>query len=65
MAPMRICWSAWIIFATSTKVHWEKSKERELALRLSRVKRGDNTTFGHVTIHSDYDHVSWGSWNRL
>lgn len=21
---------------------------------------GDNTTFGHVTIHSDYDHVTWG-----
>lgn len=21
---------------------------------------GDNTTFQHVTIHSDYDHVSWG-----
>ena len=23
-------------------------------------EEGDNTTFGHVTIHSDYDHVSWG-----
>lgn len=23
-------------------------------------KEGDNTTFQHVTIHSDYDHVSWG-----
>ena len=21
---------------------------------------GDNTTFQHVTIHSDYDHVTWG-----
>lgn len=23
-------------------------------------ENGDNTTFQHVTIHSDYDHVSWG-----
>lgn len=23
-------------------------------------EEGDNTTFSHVTIHSDYDHVSWG-----
>lgn len=22
---------------------------------------GDNTTFQHVTIHSDYDHVTWGN----
>lgn len=24
-------------------------------------EEGDNTTFQHVTIHSDYDHVSWGN----
>ena len=24
-------------------------------------EEGDNTSFQHVTIHSDYDHVSWGS----
>ena len=24
---------------------------------------GDNTTFSHVTIHSDYDHVTWGELN--
>ena len=24
-------------------------------------EEGDNTSFLHVTIHSDYDHVSWGS----
>lgn len=24
-------------------------------------EEGDNTTFAHVTINSDYDHVSWGS----
>ncbi|GFI44157.1 hypothetical protein IMSAGC018_01837 [Lachnospiraceae bacterium] len=23
-------------------------------------ENGNNTTFQHVTIHSDYDHVSWG-----
>jgi len=23
-------------------------------------EEGDNTTFGHVTINSNYDHVSWG-----
>ena len=26
-------------------------------------EEGDNTTFHHVTIHSDYDHVSWGELN--
>lgn len=24
-------------------------------------EEGDNTTFQHVTIHSDYDHVTWGN----
>lgn len=24
---------------------------------------GDNTTFSHVTIHSDYNHVTWGELN--
>ena len=24
-------------------------------------EEGDNTSFQHVTIHSDYDHVSWGN----
>lgn len=27
---------------------------------LESNEEGDNTTFHHVTIHSDYDHVAWG-----
>lgn len=32
---------------------------------LEPSEEGDNTTFNHVTIHSDYDHVTWGELEPL
>ena len=42
------------------EVHWESRRKRGVGAAIEPSEEGDNTTFGHVTIHSDYDHVSWG-----
>lgn len=37
-----------------------KVEDAGVGLALEPNEEGDNTTFQHVTIHSDFDHVSWG-----
>lgn len=37
-----------------------KAEDAGVGLVLEPNEESDNTTFQHVTIHSDYDHVSWG-----
>ena len=38
-----------------------KVEDAGVGLALEPNEEGDNTTFQHVTINSDYDHVSWGN----
>lgn len=42
----------------------EKAMEKAEGAGIGKViepsEEGDNTTLSHVTIHSDYDHVTWG-----
>lgn len=38
----------------------EGSEDLMVTNALESNEEGDNTTFHHVTIHSDYDHVAWG-----
>lgn len=38
----------------------EKENSAEITAAIEPNEQGDNTTFGHVTIHSDYSHVTWG-----
>lgn len=32
----------------------------QISTAIEPSEEGDNTTFAHVTIHSDYNHVTWG-----
>ena len=38
----------------------EKYNSAGITAAIEPDDQGDNTTFGHVTIHSDYSHVTWG-----
>lgn len=37
-----------------------KAENTGIGKAIEPSEDGDNTTFSHVTIHSDYDHVTWG-----
>lgn len=37
-----------------------KTDSSSISASIEPDETGDNTTFGHVTIHSDYAHVTWG-----
>ncbi|MGN1266416.1 MAG: hypothetical protein ACI4UH_00625 [Dorea sp.] len=38
----------------------KKSENSGIGTAIEADETGDNSTFQHVTIHSDYDHVTWG-----
>lgn len=38
----------------------DKVSDAGIGIAIEPNEEGDNTTFHHVTIHSDYDHVTWG-----
>lgn len=38
-----------------------KAENTGIGAAIEPNAEGNNTTFQHVTIHSDYDHVSWGA----
>lgn len=37
-----------------------KKEDTGIGKAIEPNEEGDNTTFSHVTIHSDYNHVTWG-----
>lgn len=47
------------------KNFFDKERDKEAAVELKSAlesnSEGDNTTYQTVTIHSDFDHVTWGS----
>ena len=42
-------------------MHWRKAEGVGIGTAIEPSDEGDNTTLQHVTIHSDYTHVTWGS----
>nr|MCR4990012.1 hypothetical protein [Lachnospiraceae bacterium] len=44
---------------------FNKAAAEELTMYLEPDKTGDNTTLGHVDIHSNFNQVTWGDLNPL
>lgn len=42
-----------------------KAENKGIGTAIEPSDAGDNTTFQHVTINSDYDHVTWGDLNPM
>ena len=43
----------------------KKAENTGVGAAIEPSGEGDNTTFQHVTIHSDYDHVTWGELSPM